>query len=82
MPTNTKNKAEVKKTYQLQPAIKDKFRPAEAKAMIEAEIEKRLKANPVQNPNDYQVLVRDLADKCKQALRGGMEKDKRYKYMV
>ena len=73
--------SEKKNTYQTQPSIKEKFRPADAKATIENLIDERLKKKWPANATDYPPLAKDLADKTKRALVN-LDKTKRYKFMV
>ena len=64
----SKNKAQTNKTYQIRPPFKDKFRPAEAKKIIEEIVHKKL-ANANYSPNDQPVWTKEIADQTKQALK-------------
>ena len=83
MPPRQQNKKDDKdkeKTYQIRPLFKDKFRPGEAKAVIEEIVHENLKGKTL-NPQELNAATKLIADETKKKLKE-LGKDKRYKFLV
>ena len=81
MASRDKKKGEAKqeRNYQIKPLFKDKFRPAEARKLIEEVVNEKLK-NETYDEKSVGRLSKEIADECKKKLMT-LQKD-RYKFLV
>ena len=75
-----KGKKGTDKAYSIRPALKDKFRPQEAKEKIEKIVKEKLENKEI-SPKDFDQWTAEISETCKEALKK-LGKDKRYKFLV
>ena len=83
MSKSKKDGQKAESTYQIRPLFKDKFRPNDAKKVMDKVVKEILDEKTEYNEKEVLQWSREIADGCKHALKSSEKVGKdRYKFLV